>query len=465
MILRQHAEAIWRAGVTAVDSASAVRHHIQCSAESLRIAQVELPLQDIGQIEIIGAGKAGAGMAEGIESVLLECLPPTQFSGWVNVPADCVRPLQRIHLHAARPAGINEPTSVGVEGTVEILRRAGRLTSRDVCIVLLSGGASALLCSPVPDITLADKLAVTRALAASGAPIHELNLVRTQLSQVKGGKLAAACHARILISLIISDVIGDPLEVIGSGPTVPTSSKAQEAIDILNRRQLSQRLPESVMKFLRSQRSSNIATTATTPVHNVVVASNSLAIEAAAIRARQLGYQVQSLGSANAGDAAAEGRHLMQQMLSARSENTTQDAKPLCILSGGEPTVQLNSLLAGTHPETQAGSQILPKGGRNQELVLAAMAEFPNPSSWQGLAMLSGGTDGEDGPTDAAGAFCDEALICRMAEKDIDPASFLAQHNSYYFFDALDGLLRTGPTHTNVMDLRVALVQNHACGN
>ena len=171
MSLREHAEAIWRAGVAAVDSSAAVRRHISCDGTTLCIANVELALSKIGRIEIIGAGKAGAGMAAGAESALLEHLPASQISGWVNVPADCVRPLQRIQLHAARPAGINEPTSEGVDGTNEILRRISNLQQNDVCLVLLSGGASALLCSPVSQISLADKLAVTRALASSGAPM------------------------------------------------------------------------------------------------------------------------------------------------------------------------------------------------------------------------------------------------------------------------------------------------------
>ncbi len=457
MSLREHAETIWRAGVAAVDSSAAVRRHISCDGTTLCIADVELALSKIGHIEIIGAGKAGAGMAAGAESALLEHLPASQISGWVNVPADCVRPLRRIHLHAARPAGINEPTSEGVDGTNEILRRISNLQQNDVCLVLLSGGASALLCSPVPQISLADKLAVTRALASSGAPIQELNLVRTQISQVKGGRLASACTAGTLIALIISDVIGDPLEVIGSGPTTPAPSRADQAIEILNRRQLLQTIPRSVFTFLESRREAQVKPASTTAARNVIVASNQIAIEAAAARARELGYEVESLGSENAGVAAVEGRELMQRLLAARAARKERHSKvPLCILSGGEPTVDLRNTTAMVSP-SRTTPLASAKGGRNQELVLAAISQHPHLDTWRGIALLSGGTDGEDGPTDAAGAVADEELVRLMAVQKTDHSASLAAHDSYHFFEALGGLLKTGPTHTNVMDLRVGL--------
>jgi glycerate-2-kinase len=458
MSLREHAEAIWRTGVAAVDSSATVRRHISCDGTTLCIADVELALSKIGRIEIIGAGKAGAGMAAGAESALLEHLPASQISGWVNVPADCVRPLQRIHLHAARPAGINEPTSEGVDGTNEILRRISNLQQNDVCLVLLSGGASALLCSPVSQISLADKLAVTRALAASGAPIQELNLVRTQISQVKGGRLASACTAGTMIALIISDVIGDPLEVIGSGPTTPAPSRADQAIEILNRRQLLQTIPRSVLSLLESRREAQVEPASTTAARNVIVASNRIAIEAAAARARELGYEVESLGSENAGVAAVEGQELLQRLLAARVARKEEHSKvPLCILSGGEPTVDLRNTTAMVSP-ARTNPFVSAKGGRNQELVLAAISQHPHLDTWRGIALLSGGTDGEDGPTDAAGAVADEELVRLMAVQKTDHSASLAAHDSYRFFEALGGLLKTGPTHTNVMDLRVGLV-------
>jgi glycerate-2-kinase len=290
-----------------------------------------------------------------------------------------------------------------------------------------------------------------------------LNLVRTQLSQVKGGRLAAACTAGILIALIISDVIGDPLEVIGSGPTTPAPSRADQAIEILNRRQLLQTIPPGVLSFFESRREAPTEPVTTTAVRNFIVASNRIAIEAAAARARELGYKVESLGSENAGVAAVEGRELMQRLRTARAARNNKQGKeghskvPLCILSGGEPTVDLRNTTAAASP-----AQITPlasvKGGRNQELVLAAIDQNPNPADWNGIVLLSGGTDGEDGPTDAAGAVADAELMARMAVQKIDHSASLAAHDSYHFFEALGGLLKTGPTHTNVMDLRVGLV-------
>lgn len=450
----QDAKEIWQAGVAAVDSAEAVRRHVTIDGSSLVAAGVRFDLNRIGRIEVVGAGKAGAGMAAGLEAALLSHVDEHRVSGWVNVPADCVRPLRRIHLHAARPAGLNEPTEQGVEGTREILWRVQSLSANDVCIVLLSGGASALLCSPVPEITLSDKLAVTRALAGNGAPIQELNLVRTQLSQVKGGRLAAACGAASLVGLVISDVVGDPLDIIGSGPTTASPSRAELALKILSDRGLLSKIPERVLAFLESKcgDGSSIATT-TCEVTNTIVGSNRIALQAATEKAIQLGYEVQSLGSERMGDAADEGRDMFRRLISLRDQSP-EKARRICLLSGGEPTVNLNA----SPPLSSSALPCPGKGGRNQELVLAAVQAWPNADAWQGLTLLSGGTDGEDGPTNAAGVMADASLIERMNQLQLNPHEYLLTHNSWLFFDQLNSLLLTGPTHTNVMDLRVGLV-------
>ena len=469
MSLRDDAIAIWTAGLAAVDSARSVEQQIRVQKDQLWIADVCIQLPSAGHIEVVGAGKAGAGMASGIEAALLSSSFADSVSGWVNVPADCVRPLMRIHLHAARPAGLNEPTQEAVQGTQEILRRVRSLSESDVCIVLLSGGASALLCSPAPGISLSDKLSVTRALAGCGAPIHELNLVRTQLSQVKGGRLAAACRAGTLVALIISDVIGDPLEVIGSGPTTSGVSRAADALQVLRDRELLDRIPLPVVAFL--QRQALAAQTTAPPaeslpprtVVNRIVASNAMAIDAAAVKAKALGYEVQSLGSANAGEAAEEGCRLIDRLLTIRAASggmSPQSAlghqRRVCVLSGGEPTVNLS--VSGTVSGIPAANSVsVARGGRNQELVLAAVASHRITADWKGTVLLSAGTDGEDGPTDASGAIADETVIARIASVGLDPDSYLAQHDSYAFFDAVNGLFKTGPTHTNVMDLRVGL--------
>ena len=469
MLLRDDAIAIWSAGLAAVDSAKSVMQQVRILQDQLWIAGVRIPMPPDGRIEVVGAGKAGAGMASGIEAALSSTDFADRVSGWVNVPADCLRPLRHIHLHAARPAGLNEPTQDAVQGTQEILRRVQSLSKSDVCIVLLSGGASALLCSPAPGISLSDKLSVTRALAGIGAPIHELNLVRTQLSQVKGGRLAEACSAGTLVALIISDVIGDPLEVIGSGPTTPGVSRAADGLQVLRDRDVLDRIPPRVIAFLERQADAarTMDTDAEFPractVVNRIVASNAMAIDAAAVKAKALGYEVQSLGSANAGEAAEEGRRLIDRLLAIPAESvgtpqqTIQDhQRRVCILSGGEPTVNLS--VSGTASGIPAAHSVAAaRGGRNQELVLAAVASHRNSADWKGTVLLSAGTDGEDGPTDAAGAIVDEAVVARIAASGLNPDSYLARHESYPFFDAVDGLFRTGPTHTNVMDLRVGL--------
>ncbi len=469
MSLRDDAIAIWKAGVAAVDSSLAVERQIVAAGAELQIAGVQISLPPANRIEIVGAGKAGAGMASGVESALLSSDFRDRFSGWVNVPADCVRKLNRLHLHAARPAGINEPTQEAVGGTAEILRRVQALSESDVCIMLLSGGASALLCSPIPGVTLQDKLLVTRALAGAGAPIHELNLVRTQLSQVKGGRLAAACRAGTLITLIISDVIGDPLEVIGSGPTTPSKSRATDAIGVLRSRNLLDRIPPAVIAFLKQQVECEQSTTQSSQhlrprtLVNRIVASNSIAVEAASAKATSLGYVVESLGSANAGEAADEGRQLLRRLLPERfrsspkqHQSDADQSDRICVLSGGEPTVNLS--VGHDDSRGMASDSKAPAcGGRNQEFVLAAIAEYRDPAVWKNMVLLSAGTDGEDGPTDAAGAIADEQLLGRISNSKLDLDHYLARHDSYHFFDAVDGLLKTGPTHTNVMDLRVGL--------
>lgn len=465
MSLRDDAIAIWSAGIAAVDSAQSVVRQIRVQQDQLWIADVQIPISSAGRIEVIGAGKAGAGMAAGIEAALVTTNFSDRISGWVNVPADCVRPLQHIQLHAARPAGLNEPTQEAVRGTQEILRRVRSLSELDVCIVLLSGGASALLCSPTSGISLSDKLSVTRALAGSGAPIHELNLVRTQLSQVKGGRLADACCAGTLVALIISDVIGDPLEVIGSGPTIPCASRAADALLVLRDRELLERIPPHVIAFLQRQAEATLNSHPDAElalprrVIQRIVASNAMAINAATVKAHALGYEVQSLGSANSGEAADEGRQLIARLLAireessgARSFSTLGHQRRVCILSGGEPTVNLS----GSGSKAIDGVAAA-RGGRNQELVLAAITAHRNSADWNNTVLLSAGTDGEDGPTDAAGAIADQYLVQRIATSEFDPDSYLARHDSYTFLDAVAGLFKTGPTHTNVMDLRVGL--------
>ncbi|MHC4177677.1 MAG: DUF4147 domain-containing protein, partial [Planctomycetota bacterium] len=218
--LRRDALQIWQAGVDAVRSEQLVRDILRVEDSTLLVGDEQLQLDAIGRIGVVGAGKAGAGMAAVVEEVLgPRLMEQKQLAGWINVPGDCVRELSRIKLHAARPPGVNEPTPAGAAGSREILRIVESLGPDDLCLCLISGGGSALMPAPVEGITLDDKLAVTKYLSAAGANIEQLNTVRKQLSRIKGGGLAQACRAGRLVSLIISDVLGDPLDVIASGPT------------------------------------------------------------------------------------------------------------------------------------------------------------------------------------------------------------------------------------------------------
>lgn len=443
--LRRDALAIWQAGVDAVRSDRLVRQAVRIDGNQLSIGDEILDLRSIRRLVVVGAGKAGAGMARGLEAALgPRLLAEKQVAGLVNVPADCVVPLTRIRLHAARPAGLNEPTQAGVAGTKEILDLVGSLGPADVCVCLLSGGASALLPAPKDGISLADKQAVTRMLSAAGANIAELNTVRKRLSRIKGGGLARACHAGQLFTLIISDVLGDPLDIIGSGPTVPDHGTNAHALRVLER--FGARLAGiSPAVFAALAQETGVEQPVTCHVHNLVIGNNALAVDSCGLKAVELGYSP-ALDAARQLEGQAEeiGRHLARMAVSMR-----ESPGPDCLISGGEPVVSLA-------PAAERGL-----GGRNQQLVLAALWELqsiPRAAQANGLVILSGGTDGEDGPTDAAGAFLDDDVLARLSSARLDAADYLRRNDAYRLFEATNGLIKTGPTHTNVCDVRVVLV-------
>ena len=439
--LRADALRIWKAGVATVDSERLVREALRIEGSSLVLGDTAIDLDSIGRIAVVGAGKAGAGMAAAVEDVLGRGLMEAKrLSGWVNVPEGCERVLERIHLHPARPAGMNEPTEAGVEGTARILDLVSDLGPDDLCLCVISGGGSALTPAPVEGITLEDKQAVTRHLSGGGANIEQLNVVRKQLSRIKGGGLARACRAGQLVALIISDVLGNPLDVISSGPTVPDTGTPQMALAVLEQfRAREAGISERVFDYLRSK-SSEPAVAPSCEVHNEIIGSNATAVDAAGMEAERLGYN-HAMISATASEGQAEevGRHLAQMARKMRSE-----AGPNCLISGGEPVVQLVE-------KSKRGI-----GGRNQQLVLAALQDLSG--DMEGIALLSGGTDGEDGPTDAAGAVADVDLEAAARAQEFEPAEFLARNDAYRFFEPLGGLIVTGPTHTNVCDLRVVVV-------
>jgi hydroxypyruvate reductase/glycerate 2-kinase len=438
--LRDHARAVWQAAVAAADPFELVRTTLTQPPAALRAA-----LDGPGRVLVVGGGKAGAAMAAGIDAALAGQLE--RVAGVVNVPGETVRALHAVRLHPARPAGTNLPTAEGVTGSRVILDLVRRAGPDDVCLCLLSGGGSALMPAPVEGITLEDKQAVTALLHACGATINEMNCVRKHLSALKGGRLAEAFlgQRRSLFSLIISDVIGDPLDVIASGPTAPDPTTFADALAVLERYHLRPRVPAAALAYLERGRDGGVPETPKVlpdRVHNLVLGNNAGALAAAQREAEALGYAVLNLGSFIEGDTRQAAVVLAGIVRSIRADGQPV-RPPACVLSGGETTVTLGE----GHG----------RGGRNQEFVLAAATHL-GAKGLRGVVVLSGGTDGEDGPTDAAGALADDGTLARAARRGFDPADFLSRHDAYAFFEGTGDLLRTGLTQTNVMDVRVILI-------
>lgn len=438
MHLREDALKIWNAAVAAADSIRAVQSAVSVRNDVLSIAGREFRLTEQCRLLVVGAGKAGAGMAAGVEQALRDTCWFDRLQGWVNIPDDCVRPLERIHLHPSRPAGLNEPTDRAVSGTQEIIRRLESCGPHDVCLVLISGGGSALLCSPVAGISLEEKLLITRALSRAGATIDELNLVRTHLSLVKGGGLARACRAGFLSALVIADVLGDPPQTIASGPVTAREPDPERALQVLHRYLPPEQIPAAVEAAICDY----AAAAELLQLDYTIVAANQLSLVAASRMAESLGYRTLVREEPLRGSAAVAGREFLQQL----REHRKADNHPCCLLAGGETTVNLSD--AGG----SAG-----KGGRNQEFVLAAADSARDADFWHEQLLLSGGTDGEDGPTDAAGAFFDSGVLQQAEQESLDSKSFLQRHDAWNYFAPAGGLLQTGPTHTNVMDIAVGL--------
>ncbi len=452
--LTRDAIAIWLAGVEAVRADRVVEQQTNWDGRWLTIADQVFDLKDAQQLIIIGAGKATAGMLGGLCTALQRSpkkLP--KMVGWINVPQGSELPLgplgKSVTVCLARPQGCNEPTETAVDGTRQILNFVGRAGRNDFVLALISGGGSALLCSPIDGVKLAEKIELTRALSAAGVNIEQLNSVRRCLSNVKGGGMARACNARSLITCIISDVLGDPLDLIASGPTVlqPTPDPSQ-AIAVLE-----QFLPnqfQSIRDILTQQLSVSLGSgralrNPNIELATILLANNASAVDAAGQKAVELGYRYWMKSECKSeGDAILLGRHFAQQL------NSTRDQTQIdCIISGGEPTVILP-------PAATRGL-----GGRNQQLTLALLDWFEHHGGWPTdaeMAFVSGGTDGEDGPTDAAGAYVDQYVFAQMKSLQLDPEDYLNRCDAYRFFDRTAGLLQTGPTGTNVCDLRVGLV-------
>jgi hydroxypyruvate reductase/glycerate 2-kinase len=437
--LRDHARAIWDAAVAAANPEVLVRDALTAPTPALRDA-----LDSAERIFVVGAGKAGAAMAAGAEGALLGLLD--RVSGIVNVPAECVRPLHAIRLHAARPAGTNLPTADGVIGARAMLELLSSAGSDDVALCLLSGGGSALLPAAAEGVTLEDKQQVTQLLHACGATINEMNCVRKHLSAVKGGRLAQAFSGKALFSLIISDVVGDPLDVIASGPTAADPTTFADARAVLEGYRLAAQVPVAVVRHLEQGSAGRFPETLKElppNVHNSILGNNARALAAASQEAERLGYHVLNLGSFIQGETRHVASVFAGIVRSVRAD-CVPTPPPLCLLSGGETTVTL----------VEGHGQ----GGRNQEFVLAMLLQL-GEDELSDAVVLSAGTDGEDGPTDAAGALADVETVQSARRQRLDAAAFVARNDAYHFFEATGGLLKSGLTGTNVMDVRIILVR------
>lgn len=445
--LRDDALRIWRAGVAGVAPARLMAEWVQVDGDWLVIGEEQFSLADMGRIAVVGGGKAGAAMATALEATLGDAvLRRAGLTGVMSVPADCVTATRCIELVAGRPPGVNEPRPEGVAAVQQMLQLVGELGPRDLCLCLLSGGGSALLPAPVPGFTLEDKIQLTQLLSAAGATIDQLNAVRRELSAIKGGGLARACRSGRLISLIISDVPGDDLATIASGPTVPRAATPQLAIDALHELGVTgEPVVGRALKLLADAVTAGpqTATTTNAQVANHIIGNNAVAVDAAGVEAERLGYSHAMTSAAKPEGPAEQVAADIVRM--ARDMRKTPG--PDCLISGGEPTVTL------------APPEIRGRGGRNQQLCLAALQATDD---WRDMALVSGGTDGEDGPTDAAGALVDADVAAAAHRLKLDAADYLARSDAYSFFEQVGSLIKTGPTHTNVCDLRIVTVSQTA---
>jgi len=437
---RQDALAIFRASLTAADPMLAVRRFLRREANTLICGPKRYALDRFARVFIMGAGKASAAMASAVEGVL----GARRISGGIVVTKyGHGLPLKRVEV---AESGHPVPDEAGVEGARRLAAMADQAGAHDLVIMLISGGASALTPFPVPPITLAEKQETTKLLLACGANIHEINTVRKHLSGLKGGQLARRSAPATLITLMLSDVIGDPMDVIGSGPAVPDPSTFAAAAAIFEKYGLTRRVPVNVLHRITEGVAGRVDETpkqgdpAFRRAQNLIVGSNRLAVDAAAAKARALGYRPLVLSTFIEGETREIAR--MHAAIAREVCATRRPVRaPACLISGGETTVTLK------------GNGL---GGRNQEFVLAAAIEIEGLDR---VTVLSAGTDGTDGPTDAAGAVADGSTIARARAARLDAQAFLGQNDSYRFFDALGDLIRTGPTRTNVNDVRLVLIR------
>lgn len=441
--LRSDAKEIFAGCLTAVDPYKAVKHFVHVQGDRLVVGmeggpETEFDLAEFDRISLVGAGKATAPMARAIEELFGERIQ----KGLINVKYGFTQDLAFTEI---TEAGHPVPDENGVKGTGKILDFLQSAGEKDLIFSLISGGGSALLPLAVGNITLSDKQEITRRLLACGASIDEINAVRKHISSSKGGQMARAAFPATIINLMLSDVVGDKMDVIASGPFVPDSATFKDVWEIFKKYDLKD-IPAVIHEHMKAGLDGQISETPKDNdkifdrVFNFIVGSNILALEAASATAKTLGYETLILSSMVEGETREVAR-----VHTAMAKEIVKTGRPIpppaCIISGGETTVTIQ------------GDGL---GGRNQEFCLAAcldLVELP-----PGVVILSGGTDGNDGPTDAAGALVDPFTVMRGKDVGMEAAEFLNRNDAYHFFEKTKDLLMTGPTNTNVMDVRLVLV-------
>lgn len=438
--LRDDACSILEAALEAVDPEQAIYNALKIDGNILSFEGGSVDLSKINRVIVVGGGKAGGLMAKAVEKLLGEHIE----SGLVNILEGTEKAvsLKRIKLHGAQHP---VPSQTGVEGVRQMLELTEGLVEDDLVITLISGGGSALMPYPAEDISLDDLQSITGSLLKAGATINELNAVRKHLSAFKGGQLARHCGPAVVVSLILSDVIGDPLDIIASGPTAPDTSSFIEARTVLERYGLWNDAPENIKTRINRGFEGTISDTPKeddlvfNKVHNILIANNAIAATAAKQKAESLGYDSLILSTYIEGEA-----RLVGEMLTGIAKEITKRDQPLkkpaAMIIGGETTVSVK------------GNGL---GGRNMEVALGASLGLDGFSCL--VAAL--GTDGIDGPTKSAGAFVDGYTLSRSSMKGLDPEKYLDDNDSFNFFKELEDNILTGPTGTNVNDLSLILVR------
>jgi hydroxypyruvate reductase len=435
---KHNAISIFQAAIAAVHPSNLISKYIQLADGVVTIGQQSLPISTDQKIFVIGAGKATAAMALETEKILGDHI----YKGCITTKYQHAIPLKKIDCWEAAHPIPDQNSFLAVEKTIQLLQEA---TANDIIICLLSGGSSSLWADVPEELSLADMQIVFDRLLKSGATIHENNTVRKHLSKIKGGQLLRYAPNSKWFTLILSDVPDNDLSVVASGPTVADNSTYEDALGVLKKYQLETMIPTRVWEYLQRGAKSLFAETVKHHdpllhiVTNIMIGTNDIAIKAASEKAQTMGYQVHRFHPLH-GDAIITARTIIEFCKSYTG------SLPACVLTGGETTLQV----------TGTGM-----GGRNQHMALTALIEMKKrkDNETYSLTFLAAGTDGTDGPTDAAGAIADIESIAMCVQKKLDPDAYFTNCDAYSFFKQTGGLLKTGPTQTNVMDLVLVLIE------